>query len=57
MKTSPKIDEKINQEQPANTKREPYQTPDIIYEGVISIRAGSPISFTVPGDPFGSEGG
>ena len=57
MDNSPKIDEKKVQEQPANTKREPYQTPDIIYEGVISIRAGSPISFTVPGDPFGSEGG
>lgn len=55
MNTSPQIDEKMIQEQPANTKREPYQTPDIVYEGVISIRAGSPIGFTTPGDPFTQE--
>lgn len=52
MKSSPKSDEKLVQEQPKNVKREPYQTPDIVYEGVISIRAGSPIGFTTPGDPF-----
>jgi hypothetical protein len=53
MKPSPKKEKKLIQEQPATEKREPYQTPDIVYEGTISIRAGSPIGFTDPGNPFG----
>jgi len=52
MKSSPKTDKKLVRKQPAKINREPYQTPDIVYEGVISIRAGSPIGFTKPGDPF-----
>ncbi len=30
--------------------REPYEKPAIIYEGKITVRAGSPPNFT--GDPF-----
>lgn len=55
MKPSPKQEEKLVQKNQPNNKREAYQTPDIVYEGTISIRAGSPIGFTNPGDPFGQE--
>ena len=57
MTSSPKIEEKLVDQQPTNTKREPYQTPDIVYEGTISIRAGSPTGtgFSEPGNPFGSN--
>jgi hypothetical protein len=30
--------------------REPYEKPAIIYEGKITVRAGSPVDFT--GNPF-----
>lgn len=52
MKPSNKKDKKTVQEKPSSRKKEPYQTPDIVYEGTISIRAGSPIPLTDPGDPF-----
>jgi hypothetical protein len=55
MKPSPKKDEKLVEQQPPKNKREPYQTPDIIYEGTISIRAGSPLGISSPGDPFGGK--
>jgi hypothetical protein len=53
MKPSPKNDEKTGKQQLPNNERETYQTPDIVYEGTISIRAGSP-TFTDPGNPFGN---
>jgi hypothetical protein len=53
MKPSPKNDTKLAEQQPPINKREPYQTPEIVYEGTISIRAGSPIGFSDPGNPFG----
>jgi hypothetical protein len=53
MKPSPKNEKKPAEKQAPDTKREPYQTPDIVYEGTITIRAGSPIGgFTEPGNPF-----
>lgn len=55
MKPSPQKKEKTVNQKPLENQREPYQTPDIIYEGTISIRAGSPIGFTDPGNPFGSS--
>jgi hypothetical protein len=55
MNPSPNQEKKLVQEQQPNNKREEYQTPDIVYEGTISIRACSPIGFTNPGDPFGLE--
>ena len=54
MTSSPKKEELLVEQQPQNNKREPYQTPDIVYEGTISIRAGSPIGFTDPDNPFGA---
>lgn len=54
MTSSPRKEEKMREQQPPQ-KREPYQTPDIIYEGKISIRAGSPFGangFNEPGNPF-----
>jgi hypothetical protein len=50
--TPKKESKRVEQKQHESGKREPYQTPDIVYEGTISIRAGSPIGFT---DPFGES--
>lgn len=56
MKPSPKNDKKPIEHQSQNVKREPYQTPEIVYEGTISIRAGSPLGgLTDPGNPFGID--
>lgn len=55
MKPSPHKDKKSVDQQPKNRNKETYQTPDIVYEGTISIRAGSPIGFTDPGDPFAED--
>jgi hypothetical protein len=52
MPSSPKKEDKLVEQQPLANKRQPYQTPDIVYEGTISIRAGSPIGFSEPGNPF-----
>jgi hypothetical protein len=55
MAPSPKKEiKRVEQKQQKSGTRESYQTPDIIYEGTISIRAGSPIGFTGV-DPFGSD--
>jgi hypothetical protein len=52
MAPSPKKEiKRVEQKQQKSDNRGSYQTPDIIYEGTISIRAGSPIGFT---DPFGN---
>lgn len=58
MKPSPKTNEKLVEQHPEN-KRESYQTPDIVYEGIISIRAGSPLpggGLSEPGNPFADGG-
>lgn len=55
MNSSPQKKEDMVKKQPSDNKREPYQTPDIVYEGTISIRAGSPIGFSDPGNPFGVD--
>lgn len=55
MKPSNKKDTKLVQEKTSKPNKEPYQTPAIVYEGTISIRAGSPIPLTDPGDPFSFE--
>jgi hypothetical protein len=57
MKPSPTTDKKLVEQRPPNNKREPYQTPNIVYEGTISIRAGSPTgaSLSDPGNPFGAD--
>lgn len=56
MPSSQKQEEKLVKQQQLAQKREPYQTPDIVYEGTISIRAGSPLGgFTDPGNPFGGS--
>jgi hypothetical protein len=54
MPSSPKKEETLVEQQPFINKREPYQTPDIVYEGTISIRAGSPLPGPdlSPGNPF-----
>jgi hypothetical protein len=55
MKPSPKSDSPRVDPQTQNGNREPYQTPEIVYEGTISIRAGSPVGLTDPGNPFGID--
>ena len=54
MASLPKNEDKLVEQQQITKKREQYQTPDIVYEGTISIRAGSPLGFTDPGNPFGT---
>lgn len=45
---------------PDSEQRAPYQTPAIVYEGVIGVRAGTPVPGrgpepgTDPGDLFGN---
>ncbi len=55
MPSLPQKEDILVEKQPTTSNREPYQTPDIVYEGTISIRAGSPIGFSDPGNPFGDD--
>lgn len=48
-------------QKPDSDERAPYQPPAIVYEGVIGVRAGTPIAGrgpvpgTDPGDLFGNQ--
>ena len=50
----PTRDREENRMTDYESKRVPYQAPAIVYEGIISIRAGSPVNVgppSVPGQP------
>ena len=50
------INNKVRPEsQKKNKERRPYQAPAVVYEGAITIRAGTIVDGFGPTDPFGAH--
>lgn len=40
---------------PLNQERKPYETPAVVYEATLEVRAGTPLGIPDPLDLFGTE--